>query len=419
MVPFAAPGEVVVAKVDKVTSSFARAELSDVLTKSPDRVDPVCPLFSECGGCQYQHLSLDAQRRYKRAQVDDALLRIGGLEGIPAALPPLGTDDAYHYRTKLTPHHNRAWGDDKTSGPYELGPIGFKRRGDSRGILDVTQCAIATLPINAAMADARAAAEVAAVAKATKRADDKRKGQRRKPIGGATLLLRDCQDASGAAIVCTDMRSMVRETLQMPEDLGGAALEYEFQAGEFFQNNRLVLPLMVAHVIREALAAPLGEGSGAPSLVDCYCGSGMFAIAAARTGRFQRVAGVEVSAKAVAAATVNAGLNGVGEMCDFLAGDAESIFDSLPNGDYDGDDTVAILDPPRAGCSVAFLDQLWVLRPRRVVYVSCDVSTQARDAALFDQAGYVLRSVQPIDLFPQTRHIENVCVFDRGDSAGN
>ena len=141
--------------------------------------------------------------------------------------------------------------------------------------------------------------------------------------------------------------------------------------------------------------------------MDAYCGSGLFALAAARV--FERVVGVEVSESSVAFARENAAANGIANAA-FTAGDASAIFAGL---DFAGDDAAVVIDPPRKGCDEVFLRQLFAFRPRSVVYVSCDPATQMRDLKGFLAAGYEVTAVQPFDLFPQTRHLECVITLSR------
>jgi 23S rRNA (uracil1939-C5)-methyltransferase/tRNA (uracil-5-)-methyltransferase len=149
------------------------------------------------------------------------------------------------------------------------------------------------------------------------------------------------------------------------------------------------------------------KASGASYLVDAYCGSGLFGISAA--AEFQEVIGVELSESAVKKAAHNAEINGLTN-CKFIAADAREIFARVP---HDGGDTVVIIDPPRAGCSEEFLQQLFAFNPRRVVYISCNPATQMRDLTLFTAAGYGLHNVQPFDLFPQTKHLECVMTLSK------
>ncbi len=199
----------------------------------------------------------------------------------------------------------------------------------------------------------------------------------------ATLLLRASQD-----------QVLTQSSQIAVEDVDG--LRFEFQAGDFFQNNPFILPAFVRHVATEAKA------SGARFLLDAYCGSGLFALSCAK--HFERVTGVEISESSVAKAKHNAEINRITN-AQFIAGSAERI---LANVTSPSSGTAVIVDPPRAGCGESFLTQLIAFAPRSVIYVSCNPATQMRDLAKFTEAGYQLCKVQPFDLFPQTRHLECV-----------
>jgi 23S rRNA (uracil1939-C5)-methyltransferase/tRNA (uracil-5-)-methyltransferase len=179
-------------------------------------------------------------------------------------------------------------------------------------------------------------------------------------------------------------------------------LRLRFLARDFFQNNPFILPAFADYVREQAAAG------GARFLVDAYCGSGLFALAAASA--FERVAGVEISETSVAFARQNAGANGIANTV-FRAGDAAAIFAGL---DFPPAETAVIIDPPRKGCDEGFLRQLFAFGARTVVYVSCDPATQMRDLVFFRSAGYGISAVQPFDLFPQTRHLECVITLHRG-----
>jgi tRNA (uracil-5-)-methyltransferase len=205
--------------------------------------------------------------------------------------------------------------------------------------------------------------------------------------------------------VCiTDHKAIVRERV-------GRFL-FEFPAGSFFQNNNSVLEPLTSYV-REAV---LGTPDSPPThLVDAYCGSGLFAITL--SPHFSRIAGVEISADSIRYARHNALLNSVPEgKCAFHAGQAEAIFDSVK--DFPPTHTVVVVDPPRKGCDIAFMDQLIAFGPTTVVYVSCNVHTQARDVGIMlkrSEEGtggrYKLESLRGFDLFPQTAHVESVAVL--------
>ena len=362
-VPFTLPGERVRARVFRNHKSYSEADLVEVIEPSPDRVDPVCPLFGVCGGCQYQNLSYPAQLAWKQRQVAELLHHMAGVE-FPVD-PVVPSPRPYHYRSKITPHLQGA-----RNG--EVGPIGFLKSGRRFDLIDVPSCPIAMEGINEALPGAREAAVAAAMA-------------RKK---GATLLLRAAADG-----VVTDPRAPAVEVVD--------GLRFTFLAGDFFQNNPYILPAFTAHARAEAAA------TGNSHLVDAYCGSGLFALTAAAS--FGSVAGIEISESAVRQANANAAANGITN-ATFLAGHASAIFQDIA---FPAAETSVVIDPPRAGTDETFLSQLFAFGPSRVVYVSCNPATQMRDLKAFLAAGYVLKRVTPFDLFPQTKHLECVMTLDR------
>ena len=364
MVPFTLPGERVRARVYRNHKNYSEADLLAVLTPSPHRVAPRCPLFGTCGGCQYQHLAYAEQLRWKQRQVEELLRHMAGLE-FPVA-PTVPSPREFGYRSKLTPHFQAGRRTDSAEPP-----IGFLRQGTRFDLVDVPECPIATPEINAKLPEVRVKTRARLAAGEYKR--------------DATLLLRHAQEG-----VVTDYDAVIHEKV--------GDLRLHFLARDFFQNNPFILPAFTAHVREQAAA------SGARCLVDAYCGSGLFALACASA--FERVAGVEVSETSVKFARENAAANGITN-ATFLAGDAATIFAGLGSG-FPGAETVVVIDPPRKGCDESFLAQLFAFAPRAVVYVSCDPATQMRDLKHFTAAGYALRAVQPFDLFPQTRHLECV-----------
>jgi len=376
MVPFTLPGERVRARIFRNHKNYSEADLVAVLTPSPHRVAPRCPLFGTCGGCQYQHLAYAEQLHWKRRQVEELLQHLAGITH-PVA-PVIGSPREFGYRSKITPHFNPPRADGTM-------PIGFLRQGTRFDLVDVPQCDIATPAINVRLTEVRA--DILARRETFKR--------------GATLLLRHAEEG-----VVTDYDAVIHEVIPQHADPQSAvrapqSLRLHFLARDFFQNNPFILPAFTGYVREQAAA------SGARFLVDAYCGSGLFALSAAPA--FERVAGVEISATSVKFATENAAANGITN-ATFLAGDAAAIFAGL---DFPAADTAVIIDPPRKGCDESFLNQLFAFGPRTVVYVSCDPATQMRDLRHFLAAGYQLTAVQPFDLFPQTRHLECVITLSR------
>lgn len=368
MVPKVLPGETVTCKVYRNYDSYSEADLVSVDVASPERIEPLCPFFNDCGGCQYQHASIALQRNWKQKQVRDLLERIGSFDNSTYYVnPTVGTEQLIGYRSKLTPHYDPPTTPDKLK-------IGFQQRG-SRVIVDVDQCIIASPAINARLTAIR------------KETLDRMTTN--KPKKSVTLLFREAD----GGYVTNNHNEVITQTV--------CKVKFQFKAGEFFQNNPYVMPLMVQHVIKHAY----GNGD-CRNLVDTYCGSGLFSLCAA--SKFESIYGVEVSDLAIQAAKKNAVLNNI-KNAEYLCGSSEAIFAKIHH--LKAKETVIVIDPPRKGCDELFLNQLFAFRPKRLVYVSCDPATQARDAKAIVAAGYRIGDVTPFDLFPQTRHIENIMTF--------
>ena len=357
-VPFSLPGEIVKARVFRNDKNCSHADLIEVVKPSPDRVQPGCPLFGECGGCQYQHLAYDQQLAWKTRQVGELMKHMAAIE-FPVN-DCLSSDQVWNYRSKITPHFEK-----EKDG--QLGPIGFLAYGRRSQLVDVPQCPIAMDSINAALPEIRA--------------DLRANPQRFKR--GATVLLR-----------ATDGRIETNPKATATETVG--ELTFQFLAGDFFQNNPFILPLFTGYAAKQAVAG------GAKYLVDAYCGSGLFALTLAK--HFEKVSGVEVSETSCEWARKNAKANGITN-AEFLTASAEAIFDVIS---FPAAESAVLIDPPRKGCTPEFLEQLIAFGPARVVYVSCDPATQVRDLKQLSEGGYALTDVQPFDLFPHTRHLECV-----------
>lgn len=360
-VPYTLPGERVRARIYRNEKNCSMADLVEVLVPSAQRVQPLCPVYGYCGGCQYQHLEYSAQLEWKTAQVADLLRLQAGLE-LPV-LPAIASPQTYGYRSKITPHFHKPK-------DAKVGNIGFLKTGSRSEVCDVKQCPIAMDELNAALPMVRKAVHQAA-------AQYKR---------GATLLMRVSEGS-----VITNNNAVCTEKV--------GSLTFNFLAGDFFQNNPYILPAFTGYVARQACA------EGARYLVDAYCGSGLFALTLAP--HFEKVLGVEVSETSADWARANARSNGINH-ASFLAASAEAIFEQV---DFPAEETAVVIDPPRKGCDLVFLNQLFAFGPARVVYVSCNPATQIRDLAEFDKAGYEVVEVQPFDLFPQTKHLECVATL--------
>ncbi len=380
-VPYAIPGETVRAEVVEAHAHWAQARLVEVLVPSPDRVEPPCPYFGpgKCGGCQLQHIAYEAQAELKRQVVIDQLARVGGLR--PARVEEiLGAEDPWSYRNHVEFHLTAE------------GKLGFLT-ADSHSVYPVEACLIIdplleelwealdvewpqlrrlSLRCGSATGDRMAIFELDQYEDFDIDVDF--------PVSCVVLL------ADGEAVVLMG-RPYLTESV--------AGRDYRISAASFFQVNTAAAEVLVQAV--GDFLVPTGH----ETLVDLYCGAGLFGLALA--GRVGRVVGVESAPSAAADFRYNAqGLSHV----ELLEGTVE---ESLPRLEKGLD--LLVLDPPRAGAGRAVVADIARLEPARIAYVSCDPATLARDARLLTEAGYQLRTVQPVDMFPQTYHVESVALF--------
>lgn len=377
VVPFTYPGEDVVVDVVRTEQYYVMAELRTVEKPAAMRDDTLvfCQYFGAragCAGCQYQSASYAQQLELKRQVVVNAYRYFAPSLQIPAVRATVASPLPRGYRTKLTPHF-----DVPKQGLQPNFPIGFGHVLKNE-VVDIEECAIGTRVVNEGLQRERA------------RVRDAYKSFKR----GATLLLRE---AAGGELV-TDPKAVMRETV--------GEFSFSYKAGEFFQNNNSILPLVTAYVAQNLQI----DGVAPEYLVDTYCGCGLFAIACSANAK--QVLGVEISAQNVEFARLNAVANGV-HNAEFVVGQAERIFARAP---ADSARTAVVIDPPRKGCDEAFLNQLLAFGPARIVYVSCNVHSQARDLAYFvakSAGAYEVESVGGFDFFPQTYHVESVAVLRR------
>ena len=318
-VPFVVPGDVVTARVLKDKKKFAEAELISVDQSSPDRVEPRCPHFGNCGGCSYQHIAYERQLAIKAHQVELTLRRVGRFADVPMRAA-IAAPEPYEYRNRIRVH-------------VAGGVAGFFAH-DAHSIVDIERCAIASPEVNEALRRLR-----------------------------------------GAAVRDGDYSLRAR---------GG---------GPYFEQTN-------ASVTRELLA--LVESlvrRGQSLLVDAYCGAGIFA--KRLVPLFEVVVGIEENVSAVERAT-----RGAAPHERYVAGDVAAILGDLLSV-HDAARTTVILDPPATGVVPRVADILLGALPSEILYVSCNPATLARDLALLAGA-YMLSSVTPLDMFPQTAEIETV-----------
>jgi tRNA (uracil-5-)-methyltransferase len=372
MVPFTAPGDVVRVKIGKHHGEYAEGEVLQMIQRSDKRNDRLvkCQHFTKCSGCQLQMLSYEDQLEFKTNVVQNAYERFGfDIDSTPIERT-VGSPLQYNYRTKLTPHFGSRR--DKIT-------LGFETSGVKR-LFDLDHCHIATDVINRGLKEDREQLE--AIVRQYKR--------------GGTILMRDTS-VDGVQSYTTNHKEIVTQ------EFGG--YRFQFPAGEFFQNNNSILPLLLDH-IREYIDPVRHK-----NLVDTYCGSGFFGISLSEsTGK---LIGIEISKGNLEFARRNARLNRL-KNSEFQLGSSEEIFKDLDG--LDPRETIVILDPSRKGSTHDYLTQLSHFQPSLIVYISCNVQSQARDLQFFlketaNGHQYQLKSVRGYDFFPQTKHVESLAIL--------
>jgi 23S rRNA (uracil1939-C5)-methyltransferase len=369
-VPFVLEGERVETRIVEVKRRFATADLVRVITPSPRRVQPRCPYYAVCAGCQYQHIEYAHQLELKRKQIRDIFQRIGGIAEPPIE-PVVGSPREYGYRHKIVVH-----------GP---GRPGFwTLRG--RSILPVECCPISREEISRQLSALSNQPDILSK-HLTIRSNSA--GQvwmfDEGRAGTPTALSKYSQRNERNARATLIEESVLGKTLRVP-------------LGSFFQVNREVIELVLQHV-RKVFAA-----SGCRTLVDAYCGVGLFALFLGDLA--EHVYGIEEDTDAIKAANENAARFGL-KRYDFYTGKTERLlFYTLRQCNLH--ETCLILDPPRSGCAPSVLKTLREQRPRKIIYISCAPPMLARDVKKLLKLGYQLERVTPFDMFPQTAHCEAV-----------
>jgi 23S rRNA (uracil1939-C5)-methyltransferase len=398
-VPYTIPGERARAEIVEERERWARARLVEVLAASPDRVTPPCPYFGPglCGGCQWQHIAYERQAELKRAIVADQLRRLGRLPNPPVAdTLVLAAPDEPQYPLPNTQYLAYAY---RNHAQFALTPDGRPgyRRAGSHDIIPVERC----LLLDGRLAELYAALDVAwpALTGLVLRAGIN--------TGQALIVFETAGEdapeleielpAACALRTPAGVRPLIGEPW-IEEEVAGR--RYQVSADSFFQVNTPGAEALVETVWGYAGLQP-GD-----VLLDLYCGVGLFTVAlAAEAGE---VIGIEASPAACEDFAYNAGaLPNV----TLHEGSAEEVLPALGGQGQTVD--VAIMDPPRAGAGPDVIADLAALGPRRIVYVSCDPATLARDAVHLTTAGYRLVDAQPVDLFPQTYHVETAAAWAR------
>lgn len=358
-VPFTAPGDRARVRLVETRARFARGEVVTLLEASPQRTDPLCEVFGSCGGCAWQHVRYDAQLEAKRGILEDALERVGHLSPEqPVRVTPSPSEYGYRGRTRLVTKNGR---------------VGYRRRR-SHAICAVRRCPVLMPALDGALAEL---------------ADHPpQETSEWELIAGA--------DGSARSVALT--RPLPKEPSVTLSVAGDA---FRVSPGVFVQANGLLL---------DELARCVHEAAGRGGLaLELFCGAGFLTLGLAR--RFERVIAVESEGRAVEDLQRNLAAAGLANV-EVVGGRAEHILDDCL-GERVPD--LVVLDPPRVGLPPELVDAVADTLPHRIVYVSCDPATLARDLARFVGHGYRLQRVQGIDLFPQTPHVEAVATLVRAE----
>ncbi|WP_051251353.1 23S rRNA (uracil(1939)-C(5))-methyltransferase RlmD [Paenibacillus harenae] len=423
----ALPGERVRAKVMKVKKQYGYARMEELLEASPNRVQPACPIHKECGGCQLQHLDYPAQLEWKRQHVIDNLARIGklnvaqepGSDGV-VVRRAIGMDEPWRYRNKAAVPVG--------VGAVEGGLVaGFYARGSHR-IVDMDDCLIqheqndrvirAVKRIGRELGVAPYDEEtghgvlrhvivrtgvvtgeimVVLVTNGRKLPQSDRMVQRiREELTDVKSIVQNVNDRSTNAIFGDETHVLWGSDV-IYDELDG--IRFAISARSFYQVN----PAQTVELYRKAVE--YAGLTGSETVIDAYCGIGTISLFLARQAG--RVYGVEIVPEAIEDAAKNAALNGITNT-SFEAGPAEVVIPRWREEGITAD--VIVVDPPRKGCDPALLETILAMQPERVVYVSCNPSTLARDLRVLEDGGYRTVEVTPVDMFPHTVHVE-CCVF--------
>jgi len=413
------PGDRLRVTLTESRGRYGRATIDAVLAPSPDRVEAPCPYFGRCGGCRLQHLAYPAQLAFKERQVRECLTRLGGLG--PFELRPIvPAPEPYGYRNKM---------EFTVAGPGPVIGLHAAERYDV--VLDIERCLLQSERMNTLLDELRRQVRERALSvwdpqseRGLLRFVALREGRRtdeamvnvvaaapdvetlvpmaerlRARVPATTSVVLNVNDKKASVAVGSEEHLLLGRD-HITESLGGVT--FRVSAGSFFQTNTVQAERLFA------LVAAACDLAGGETVIDLYSGTG--AISLLLAGRARHVYGIEISAAAVADAGRNAEANGIAN-CTFLAGEVRHVLPRLMSEGVRA--PVVVADPPRAGFHPKALVALAALAPARIVYVSCNPATLARDVGDLVRRGYRLEWVQPVDMFPQTPHIEAVARLTR------
>ncbi|MBS4220558.1 23S rRNA (uracil(1939)-C(5))-methyltransferase RlmD [Bacillus sp. FJAT-49711] len=419
-VPNGLPGEKAKIKVIKLNKGYGFGRLIELYEESKYRVEPVCPIYKECGGCQLQHLSYEGQMMAKEKQVRDVLERIGKLENVPVH-PALGMDEPWRYRNKSQ----------VPIGEHEGGLIGGFYQRRSHDIIDMEKCLIQMEQNDVILQRVKEICSKYGVKayneqthKGTLRHVMARTGKKTgemmivlitrtidlpnrkqiveeivKAIPGVKSIVQNV-NTKRTNVIFGDQTTVLWGEEVIYDYIGD--IKFAISARSFYQVNPDQTKVLYDKALEYA------NLSGEETVIDAYCGIGTISLFLAQKAK--KVYGVEIVPEAIEDAKRNAELNGIANV-EFAVGEAETVIPDWYKQGIQAD--VLVVDPPRKGCDQALLDTVINMKPKKVVYVSCNPATLARDLRILEDGGYKTVEVQPVDMFPQTMHVECVAWIQR------
>lgn len=413
------PGDVIEAKVLKVKKNYGYARMMKLLKASPDRREPKCPLHRSCGGCQIQALSYEKQLEYKEEKVRNQLLRIGGFSE-PPLLPVIGMEEPFRYRNKAQFPFGRDREGRIITGFYASRTHSIIPNTDcvlgvpeNQEILEMIQKFMekeGIPPYDEAMGGgllrhvlirkgfATGELMVCLVINGESFPGIDKLADLLFTIPGMTSLTLNVNQKN-TNVIMGEKLLPVRGKTFIRDRIG--EITYQISPLSFYQVN----PVQTRKLYETALS--YAGLTGKETVWDLYCGIGTISLFLAQTAG--KVYGVEVIPDAIKDAKENAKLNGISNV-EFYQGKAEEVLPRMYVEERIRADVI-VVDPPRKGCDRACLDTMLTMAPERIVYVSCDSATLARDLKILCEGGYELKRVQPVDMFPQTAGVETVCLL--------
>jgi len=420
-VPHGIPGEKATVKVVKVNKRFGYGKLLDVIEASPHRVEPPCNVFYKCGGCQLQHMSYELQLEIKQQQVKNVMRKIARLPNVPVH-PVIGADDPWRYRNKIQMPVGEKNGQLIT---------GFYQKRSHRIIDDMETCIIQNKVGDQIVEKVREIATqlgIRAYDERTHRGDLRhiitrtafkteetmvilvtrsvKLPQQQKLIAALTKefpmvksIIHNVNKQKTNVILGKDSRTIFGNDY-IYDTVGN--LTFKLSPRSFFQVNPPQTEKLYEQALEYAAVGP------EDTVIDAYCGIGTISLFLAQSAK--QVYGVEVVPEAVQDARENARINDI-QNAEFVVGEAENI---MPQWTAEGlRPDVIVVDPPRKGCDEKLLQAMIEMEPKRIVYVSCNPATLARDLRILEDGGYSTKEVQPVDMFSQTTHVELVALMSR------